>query len=306
MIQTPQRRHESCGMNSLTMAGCGDHQLDSAGGSARSSRSISTMAGGTSPGSWKGFARVTDEKRTCDREKLTPLEPARIMTHLTGTFGRASMKDKTVAILESRMGDHIASLVRKYGGTPFSAPALAEIPDVDPAHIDELIRDWNSAPPDIFIFQTGVGTRALFSRSVSLKRARYAGKRSCHGRSCSRAKRLWRTRWISTPWRARSSLPEATSRISRSPPHSFGECGYGLGGALNPSFNSLQCAFGGPWQLPIGFFSTGPTRVARPKTSLTFLDGMTSSVALIWSPLTARKHLPLKKTIELLSATRAG
>jgi uroporphyrinogen-III synthase len=53
--------------------------------------------------------------------------------------------------------------VRKYGGAPFSAPALAEIPDVDPAHIDELIRDWNSAPPDVFIFQTGVGTRALFA-----------------------------------------------------------------------------------------------------------------------------------------------
>ena len=78
------------------------------------------------------------------------------------------MKDKTVAILESRMRDHIASLVRKYGGTPFSAPALAEIPDVDPAHIDELIRAWNSAPPDIFIFQTGVGTRALFAATDSL------------------------------------------------------------------------------------------------------------------------------------------
>src|SRR3984893_2803341 len=83
-------------------------------------------------------------------------------------FGRAWMKGKTVAILESRMRDHIASLVRKYGGTPFSAPALAEIPDGDPAHIDELLRDWNSAPPDIFIFQTGVGTRALFAATDSL------------------------------------------------------------------------------------------------------------------------------------------
>jgi len=46
------------------------------------------------------------------------------------TFGRASMKDKSVAILENHMRDHIASLVHKYGGTPFSAPALAEIPDV--------------------------------------------------------------------------------------------------------------------------------------------------------------------------------
>jgi hypothetical protein len=54
------------------------------------------------------------------------------MTRLTGDFWLPSMKGKTVAILESRMHDHIASLVRKYGGTPFSAPTLAEIPDVDP------------------------------------------------------------------------------------------------------------------------------------------------------------------------------
>jgi len=78
------------------------------------------------------------------------------------------MKNKTVAILESHMPDHIPSLVRKYGGTPFSAPALAEIPDVGPAYIEELIRDWNSAPPDVFIFQTGVGTRALFAATDSL------------------------------------------------------------------------------------------------------------------------------------------
>jgi len=78
------------------------------------------------------------------------------------------MKDKTIAILESRLPDRIAGLVRKHGGTPFSAPALAEIPDVDPARIQELIRAWNSTPPDIFIFQTGAGTRALFATADSL------------------------------------------------------------------------------------------------------------------------------------------
>ncbi|MGH6850836.1 MAG: uroporphyrinogen-III synthase, partial [Methylocella sp.] len=78
------------------------------------------------------------------------------------------MKDKTVAILESRGRDQIAALVRKFGGTPFLAPALAEIPDVDPAHIEALLRDWNSTPPDIFIFQTGAGTRALFAATDSL------------------------------------------------------------------------------------------------------------------------------------------
>ena len=83
-------------------------------------------------------------------------------------FTPTSMKDKTVAILESRARDQIAGLVRKHGGTPFLAPALAEIADVDPAHIRELLDDWSSTPPDIFIFQTGVGTRAVFAATDSL------------------------------------------------------------------------------------------------------------------------------------------
>jgi uroporphyrinogen-III synthase len=80
--------------------------------------------------------------------------PAASATRVSGTRAASS---------RSPAVDHIASLVRKYGGTPFSTPALAEIPEVDPAHIDELIHDWNSAPPNIFVFQTGVGTRALFA-----------------------------------------------------------------------------------------------------------------------------------------------
>lgn len=79
------------------------------------------------------------------------------------------MKDKTVAILETRVGAQMADLVRKYGGVPFSAPALAEIPDIDPAHIAELVNDWEGDPPDIFIFQTGVGTKALFAATDALK-----------------------------------------------------------------------------------------------------------------------------------------
>jgi uroporphyrinogen-III synthase len=78
------------------------------------------------------------------------------------------MKDKTVAILEARVADQMADLVRKYGGTPFSAPALAEIPDVDPAHIGELLGDWVVNPPDLFIFQTGVGVKALLAATDSL------------------------------------------------------------------------------------------------------------------------------------------
>jgi uroporphyrinogen-III synthase len=83
-------------------------------------------------------------------------------------LARVMMKDKTVAILESRAGDRVASLIRKYGGTPFLAPALAEVPDLDPERIRALIADWGSTPPEIFIFQTGVGTRALFAATDSM------------------------------------------------------------------------------------------------------------------------------------------
>jgi uroporphyrinogen-III synthase len=78
------------------------------------------------------------------------------------------LKDKTIAILENRAGEQLADLVRKYGGTPFSAPALAELPDIDPALIAKLVTDWDNELPDIFIFQTGVGVKALFATTDSL------------------------------------------------------------------------------------------------------------------------------------------
>ena len=78
------------------------------------------------------------------------------------------MKDKTIAILESRARDQLADLIRKYGGTPFVAPALAEVPDVDAGTLATLIRDLRASPPALFIFQTGVGTRALFTATDSL------------------------------------------------------------------------------------------------------------------------------------------
>jgi uroporphyrinogen-III synthase len=78
------------------------------------------------------------------------------------------LKNKTIAILENRAGEQLADLVRKYGGTPISAPALAEIPDVDSAVITSLISDWQVNVPDIFIFQTGVGVKALFATTDSL------------------------------------------------------------------------------------------------------------------------------------------
>ncbi len=72
------------------------------------------------------------------------------------------MKDKRIAVLESRFGEHLATLLENQGAIAFRAPALAEEPDIDPVAIQRLIADWVAHPVKLAIFQTGVGTRALF------------------------------------------------------------------------------------------------------------------------------------------------
>ena len=79
------------------------------------------------------------------------------------------MRDKTVAILESRLGRQLGDLVAKRGGRPIHAPALAEIPEVDPAFITGLVSELESRPARLAIFQTGVGTNALFNATDSLQ-----------------------------------------------------------------------------------------------------------------------------------------
>jgi uroporphyrinogen-III synthase len=78
------------------------------------------------------------------------------------------MKAKRVAILESRMGEQLAELVARRGGVPVHAPALAELPDLDSQQIGALVRSLAQDPPALVIFQTGVGTRALFAVTDSL------------------------------------------------------------------------------------------------------------------------------------------
>jgi uroporphyrinogen-III synthase len=75
---------------------------------------------------------------------------------------------QTVAILEARTGAHLAELISRFGAVPLLAPALEELPDVDPAAVALLLQDWVAQPFRMMIFQTGVGTRALFRVTDSL------------------------------------------------------------------------------------------------------------------------------------------
>jgi uroporphyrinogen-III synthase len=73
------------------------------------------------------------------------------------------MKFKVIAILESRTGERLAELLERRGATALRAPALEEVPDVDLAELQSLLTAWRARPFELAIFQTGVGTRALFA-----------------------------------------------------------------------------------------------------------------------------------------------
>jgi len=79
-----------------------------------------------------------------------------------------SIKGKKVAILESRLGRQLVELVEGRGGVAFHSPALAELPDLDPDAIAALVRSLEEKPAKLAIFQTGVGTRALFAATDSV------------------------------------------------------------------------------------------------------------------------------------------
>src|SRR4051794_12345705 len=78
------------------------------------------------------------------------------------------VRGKRIAVLESRLGRQLVELIEGRGATVFHAPALAEIPDLDPAQIAALIASLEEKPAAVAIFQTGVGTRALFSATDAL------------------------------------------------------------------------------------------------------------------------------------------
>lgn len=78
------------------------------------------------------------------------------------------MRGQRVAVLESRLGKQLVELVASRGGAPFHAPALAEVPDLDPSAIAALVGSLAQRPATLVIFQTGVGTRALFAATDAL------------------------------------------------------------------------------------------------------------------------------------------
>jgi uroporphyrinogen-III synthase len=67
-----------------------------------------------------------------------------------------------VGLLQTRYAAELATLVERIGGVPILAPCLREVRNEDDAELRERLRAVVAAPVDAFVFQTGVGTEALF------------------------------------------------------------------------------------------------------------------------------------------------
>ena len=74
---------------------------------------------------------------------------------------RADLQGLKVISFESRRAVEIAELIRRYGGDPFVAPSMREVPLEENRAALELIPDLEAGNLDLLILMTGVGTRTL-------------------------------------------------------------------------------------------------------------------------------------------------
>src|SRR5258708_26586318 len=123
-----------------------------------SSRTASRSADGCAKRDCEYGIGARARARTAPNSALSQVD-----IHALCWLGSMGMKSKVVAILETRTGAHLADLIARRGGVPMLAPALEEVPDIDPQAVSSLLERWRIDRFKICIFQTGVGTRALFA-----------------------------------------------------------------------------------------------------------------------------------------------
>jgi uroporphyrinogen-III synthase len=79
-----------------------------------------------------------------------------------------SLKGRRVALLEARMSEEAASLVRRLGGAPYLVPAVREV--VHPESVGPFIEALGSGRISLVLFLTGVGVAALLREAGRLDR----------------------------------------------------------------------------------------------------------------------------------------
>lgn len=76
--------------------------------------------------------------------------------------GGRSLHGMRVGVMQTRHAAELAALIERVGGTPIMAPCLREVRNDDDDQLRAALRSIASSPVHVFVFQTGVGTAALF------------------------------------------------------------------------------------------------------------------------------------------------
>ena len=83
------------------------------------------------------------------------------------TKSKAILNGLKIVAFESRRAVEIAELIRRYGGEPFVAPSMREVPLEENRAALELLLDLEAGKLDLLILMTGVGTRTLNQISLT-------------------------------------------------------------------------------------------------------------------------------------------
>ncbi len=73
----------------------------------------------------------------------------------------ANLEGLKVVSFESRRGEEMAELIRRYGGDPIVSPSMREIPLSENSAALEFFREIDAGAIDLVIFLTGTGARIL-------------------------------------------------------------------------------------------------------------------------------------------------
>lgn len=80
---------------------------------------------------------------------------------------KSSLKELRIVSFESRRAIEMAELIRNYGGEPFIAPSMREIPLSGNSAAIDFIGQLEAGKFDVLILLTGVGTRTLVAAVAS-------------------------------------------------------------------------------------------------------------------------------------------
>lgn len=94
----------------------------------------------------------------------------RLVTTGSSMAETRSLKNATIALLEARMSSEMADMIRRFGGEPYSVPAVREVPVDSKKEVSTFIDHLSRSRIQVAIFFTGVGVTALFREAEKLER----------------------------------------------------------------------------------------------------------------------------------------